>query len=101
MWKRASWLSATQRGSRDSVAMFTWGCVLWIYWLESAHSWESLRYIPAVILCCPVCICTKMLSDLDKARTSPAKLTGSLQALNLGIAVPKSLLGLELCPSSR
>lgn len=29
-----------------------------------------------------------MLSDLDKARTSPAKLTGSLQALNLGIAVP-------------
>lgn len=38
----------------------------------------------------------KMLSEAAKARISPMKLAVSLQALNLGIAIP---LSLELCPS--
>lgn len=58
----------------------------------SVYSWESLHYILTVFLCYPMCfLCTKMLTEPDKARTSPVKLTGSLQALNLGIAVPLSL----------
>lgn len=45
-----------------------------------------------VFLCYPMgFLCTKMLSQPDRARTSPVKLTDFLQALNLGIAVPRSL----------
>lgn len=45
-----------------------------------------------VFLCCPMCfLFMKMLSELDKAKTSPVELAGALLDLNLGLAVPVSL----------
>lgn len=52
VWKRASWLSATQRGSRGSVAMFTWGCVLRLLaWVSTFMGVSALH--PSCILVLP------------------------------------------------